>query len=356
MAWHGILGHDDVAARFRLALERGRLASSFLFVGPQGIGKRRFAFGLSQVLLCSVRPEAAMDPCGTCPSCVQVRSLTHPDLEYVRKPDDKAFLPLELLIGDKEHRGRAGLCHRLALKPFMGGRKVAIIDDADYLNPEGANSLLKTLEEPPPRSVLILIGTSPAKQLPTIRSRCQLVRFQPLAARLVGDILRSEGITEQGEEAERLAAHSAGSVQRATELADPDVWEFRRILCEAFAAPTIDCVGLASEVLKFIEQSGREGAARRERLRQAIGVAGEFYEQLLRRLTGVAAEEQDALRLWVDKAAAHWRAGVRAAAACVERCLEAADQVERNAYPATLVETWLDDLARQTLPAVPPRG
>ena len=149
MAWHGILGHDDVAARFRLGLERGRLASSFLFVGPPGIGKRRFAFGLSQVLLCGVRPEAAMDPCGTCPSCVQVRSLTHPDLEYVRKPDDKAFLPLELLIGDKEHRGRAGLCHRLALKPFMGGRKVAIIDDADFLNPEGANSLLKTLEEPP---------------------------------------------------------------------------------------------------------------------------------------------------------------------------------------------------------------
>jgi DNA polymerase-3 subunit delta' len=356
MAWHGILGHDDVAARFRLALERGRLASSFLFVGPPGIGKRRFAFGLSQVLLCGVRPEAAMDPCGTCPSCVQVRSLTHPDLEYVRKPDDKAFLPLELLIGDKEHRGRAGLCHRLALKPFMGGRKVAIIDDADFLNPEGANSLLKTLEEPPPRSVLILIGTSPAKQLPTIRSRCQLVRFQPLTARLVGDILRSERITEQGEEADRLAAHSAGSVQRATELADPDVWEFRRVLCEALAAPAIDCVGLASEVLKFIEQSGREGAARRERLRQAFGVAGEFYEQLLRRLTGVAAEEEDALRVWIDKAATHWRMGVPAAAACVERCLEAAEQVERNAYPATLVECWLDDLARHTVPAAPPRG
>ena len=64
-----------------------------------------------------------------------------------------------------------GLCHDIALRPFMGGYKVALIDDADYLNAEGANCLLKTLEEPPPRSVLILIGTSPAKQLPTIRSR-----------------------------------------------------------------------------------------------------------------------------------------------------------------------------------------
>lgn len=346
MAWHSVLGHDDVASRFRLALERGRLASSFLFVGPEGIGKRRFAFGLARVLLCSVRPEAAMDPCDACPSCVQVRSLTHPDLEYVRKPDDKAFLPLELLIGDKEHRGRTGLCHRLALKPFMGGRKVAIIDDADFLNPEGANSLLKTLEEPPPRSVLILIGTSPAKQLPTIRSRCQLIRFRPLELRLVSEILLAEGVTEQAAEAERLAVHSGGSVRRAAEFADPDLWGIRQRIWDALAAPTIDCVGLAADVLKFIEQSGREGAARRERLRQAIAVGAEFYEQLLRRLTGLAAKGDDAPRLDGEMAAKRWSGGATNAAACVERCLDAAEQVDRNAYPATLVECWLDDLSR----------
>ena len=147
MAWHGILGHDDVVEQFRRAVTRGRLASSFLFVGPAGIGKRVFAIKLAQALLCSTRPETALDPCETCPACVQVHAGTHPDLQYVCKPDDKSFLPLELLIGDKEHRGRQGLCHAIAMKPFMGGRKVAIIDDADYLNPEGANSLLKRSEE-----------------------------------------------------------------------------------------------------------------------------------------------------------------------------------------------------------------
>ena len=159
---------------------RGRLASSFLFAGPAGIGKRTFALKLAQAMLCQTRPEEALDPCGTCPSCAQVAAGTHPDLDVVAKPDDKSFIPLELLIGEREHRRREGLCHNIGLKPFLGGRKIAVIDDADYLNAEGANALLKTLEEPPPRSVLILIGTTPAKQLPTIRSRCQLIRFRPL--------------------------------------------------------------------------------------------------------------------------------------------------------------------------------
>jgi len=212
MAWHGIYGHDDVVERFRLALGRGRLASSFLFVGLEGIGKRSFALKLAQALLCRTRPEQAMDPCGECPACVQVAAATHPDLELVAKPKDKSFLPLELLIGDKEHRMRRGLCHGIALKPFMGGRKIAIIDDADYLNEEGANSLLKTLEEPPPRSVLILIGTSPAKQLPTIRSRCQLIRFRPLDAQIVTRLLVEHGSVETEAEARRLSSHCGGSL------------------------------------------------------------------------------------------------------------------------------------------------
>ena len=105
---------------------------------------------------------------------------THPDLEIVSKPADKRDIPLAAFIGEDDRRMKEGLCHRIGLKPFMGGRKVAIIDDADFLNPEGANALLKTLEEPPPRSVLILIGTTADKQLPTIRSRSQIIRFRPL--------------------------------------------------------------------------------------------------------------------------------------------------------------------------------
>ena len=115
--WHGIIGHDTVVEQFRRALERGRLASSFLFAGPAGIGKRSFAIKLAQALLCEKHPEEALDPCEHCPSCIQVIAGTHPDFQLVSKPSDKSFIPLELLIGDKEHRRREGLCHHVALKP-----------------------------------------------------------------------------------------------------------------------------------------------------------------------------------------------------------------------------------------------
>jgi hypothetical protein len=127
-------------------------------------------------------------------------------------------------------------------------------------------------------------------------------------------------------------------------------------VCERLAGPALDSVSLAAEVLKFVEQSGREGAARRERLRQAIGLATEFYQQLLRRIAGVPVQEHEDLLSWVEKAAKHWPGDAGAAAMCVERCLEAAEQVDRNAYPPTLIECWLDDLAHATTPGGVPRG
>src|SRR5256885_174218 len=208
MSWQSIRGHDRVVEKFRRALAKGRLASTFLFVGPPGIGKRTFALKLAQGLLCERVPEVRLEPCGECSSCHQVASLNHPDVETVVKPADKAFIPVELLIGDLEHRMPAGLCYSIALKPSSGRRKVAIIDDADYLNKEGANCLLKTLEEPPPSSVLILIGTSEQRQLPTIRSRCQIVRFQSLAESDVAALLIEQRLCDDPEMAPPPAARS----------------------------------------------------------------------------------------------------------------------------------------------------
>jgi DNA polymerase-3 subunit delta' len=353
MAWQTILGHDDVLELFRRALARRRLASSFLFAGPEGIGKRTFALKLAQTLLCRERPEEAMDPCGHCPPCQQVIAGTHPDLELVSKPPDKASLPLELFIGDKDHRMRQGLCHNIAMKPFLGGRKVAIIDDADSLNPEGANCLLKTLEEPPPRSILILIGTSPAKQLPTIRSRCQLIRFRPLAADVVAELLTAQALVEDRGDALRLAAHSGGSLRRAMELSDPELWQFRARLHEMLSAPRLESVRLAVAVGQFVEQSGKEAAARRVRLRQVIGFAAEFYEQLLRGLFGQLPAGDEQLHQRVRHTAGNWPGGPEAAARCLDRSLDAAEQVDRNANLTTLVECWLNDLGRNVLSLYP---
>jgi DNA polymerase-3 subunit delta' len=345
MTWQAVEGHDEVTEQFRRALGRGRLASTFLFAGPSGIGKRLFAERLAQALLCP-HAGAELNPCGRCDSCVQVVSHTHPDLIIIEKPPEKSDIPVALLIGDKEHRMREGLCHDIALKPFMGGRKIAIIDDADQLNEEGANCLLKTLEEPPPRSVLILIGTSTERQLPTIRSRAQLVRFRPLEPEAVAKILLARGLASDEAEAERLAAISDGSVERALALADEDLWAFRTQLLESLAAPQFASVRLAAALTPFIEAAGKEAPPRRARARQVIGFAVEFYRQLLRARAGADPRGDDELRRFVLQAAAKQPGDAETAAACIERSLEALTHVDRNAHQTTLLECWLDDLGR----------
>ena len=345
MPWHGIFGHDDVVERLRRALGRKRLASSFLFAGPAGVGKRTFALKLAQAMLCQERAEESLDPCETCPSCAMVLAGTHPDLDLVGKPADKAFIPVELFIGDRDHRGREGLCHQIGMKPYMGGRKIAIIDDADYLNAEGANCLLKTLEEPPPHSVLILIGTSPAKQLPTIRSRCQLIRFRPLETEVIAALLVSQGTLGDPVEAQRLARHSEGSIQQATELADPGLWAFRRTLFERLAAPVLESVGLAQTVSAFVDAAGKEAPARRARLRQVVAFAADFYRHLLLAKSDAHIADDADLRRFLEQAVRQWPHDVETAAKCLDRCLEAAGQIDRNANQTTLIEAWLDDLA-----------
>jgi DNA polymerase-3 subunit delta' len=346
MPWQDILGHDEVVEQFRRAISRGRLATSFLFVGPGGIGKFTFATRLAKALLCQEHNPSGLDPCGKCESCIQMDAGTHPDLTVVSRPPEKAFLPLELLIGDKEHRMREGLCHELGLKPFMGGRKIAIIDDADYLNAEGANCLLKTLEEPPPRSVLILIGTSAAMQLPTIRSRCQIVRFQPLAEENLARLLIEQGVVSSSEAAHQLTIQSEGRLDLAIELAEPEIRPFRENLLSGLAEPVLNSLRLSAAVLAFVEEAGREPALRRRRLAQVIRLVIDFYRQVTRAVGGAAISDDQLSTALVGRSLSSWAAKDDVAANCLDRSCEALAQIDRNVHQTALVECWLDDLAR----------
>jgi DNA polymerase-3 subunit delta' len=347
--WQGIEGHDDVVEQFRRSLARGRLASTYLFVGPPGIGKHAFAQKFAQTLLCLSHPPEQLNPCGQCASCLQVMAGTHPDLIVVAKPAEKSEIPVQLLIGAGERRMHEGLCHDISLKPFMGGRRVAIIDDADYLNEEGANCLLKTLEEPPPRSVIILVGTTADRQLPTIRSRSQIIRFRPLDEQVVASLLVSAGVAANAAEAQRLAAYSEGSLAKASELAGPELWKFRTEMLRGLAEPRLDSVRLAKAVLAFVEDAGKEAPLRRARARQLVSFAADFYRQLVRRLNGAPPPADRDLAAQVERAAASWPADDETAAACAERCLDALGHIDRNANQAIWIESWLDDLSKLML-------
>lgn len=343
--WQGIEGHDRIVARFRRALEQGRLASTFLFVGPEGIGKRAFAIALARSLLCERRDEAQLDACGMCPSCIQVDARTHPDLFVIGLPEGKSSIPIKLLIGQDETRMREGLCYDISLKPFGGKRKIAIIEDADYLDrKEVANCLLKTLEEPPPRSVLILIGTSEARQLPTIRSRSQVVRFEPLSRESVERLLIEKQLVADATEAHRLAARSEGSISRALQLADPDLWQFRDELLSALAREPIESYRLAQALLPFVDAAGKEASPRRARARQVIRFAIEFYRRVLKEQVGVTRSASDENEHYVTAAIKAGQTDPEATAARIERSLEALSHIDRNANQTTLLEAWLDDL------------
>src|SRR5689334_4767753 len=225
--WQSIQGHDAVVEQFRQALTAGRLATTYLFVGPEGIGKRAFALQLAKALLCTASDPTALEPCGRCESCTLAAAGNHPDVLLVERQSGTKFLKVEQFIGPRERRNQEGLCHDIALRPMLGRRRVAIIDDADWFTPESANCLLKTLEEPPPGAVILLIGTARSRQLPTILSRSQVIRFRPLPEEAVRNLALAEGFAADERTAAELASRSHGSLTLARQLADASLWQMR---------------------------------------------------------------------------------------------------------------------------------
>ncbi|MDR2116348.1 MAG: hypothetical protein LBP87_08200 [Planctomycetaceae bacterium] len=264
----------------------------------------------------------------------------HPDLYYVSKPLDKSSLPLELLIGDKEHRGHSGLCYNISRTPFLGHHKVAIIDDADFLNAEGANALLKTLEEPPADSLLILIGTSTAKQLPTIRSRCQIIRFAPLPPQILGTLLMEQGIAVTLEQSLTLARRSGGSFDQAKDFFDDDIEIIRNELNTALSQHRLNSVALAAKLNEFIEKVGKEAPLRRRRLRLTFNLAIDFFREKMKKAeTPRQKEETAATQERHENNAQHY-------AKRLERTLDALEHIDRNANIPFIVDSWCADLTK----------
>lgn len=349
MLWENLLGHEKQRQWFQHALKQNRMASTFLFVGPPGIGKRSFAELLAKTLLCRRTVPQDMQPCGSCEDCAQCDAYTHPDLLIVRKPDDKATIPVDLLIGPPEARMREGLCHDLHLRPYYGRRKIAILDDADALAVEGANSLLKTLEEPPQGSVLILISTSEQRQLPTIRSRSQIVRFQALSVAECSQLLLRHQICDNPADAEAVARASSGSMALAAQLVDKSLLDFRENLYKHLAQRPMPFQEIAKEIGSITEQAGKDGASKRERLRLIFDMASQFFRGMIMLYNGTAITGDPILINYATDAARYSPAGVAGALSAWERCVQASEEVDRNVNQTALLECWSADVARDLL-------
>lgn len=177
-----IIGHKDIIARLYEAVKNQHVASALLFSGPEGIGKKRVALHLAQALNC--RQFSARGPCLECASCRKIAALNHPEVKIITKEEKAKNLKIDQIIQ---------LRADIALRPVEALKKVYIIDDAHILTREASNCLLKTLEEPPLSSLIILVTANPSALLLTIRSRCQNIGFKSLPAQEGMRRLQEEG-------------------------------------------------------------------------------------------------------------------------------------------------------------------
>ena len=220
-----VIGQDRPIGILRRSLRTGRLSHAYLFTGPEGIGKRTVAIALAMTVNCLGEIPAGQTwpdiPCLLCPSCARIMRGAHPDVSEMN---------LEIqaqLLGEGGKKGAPSRELRIdvvrdmqasiGLNPHSARRKVYIIGDADRLNEEASNCLLKTLEEPPDHSMLVLLAPDEDSVLPTISSRCVQLQFRPMSRSAVTSSLTSVWGAEE-EQAETLAALSGGRLGYAVGL------------------------------------------------------------------------------------------------------------------------------------------
>jgi DNA polymerase-3 subunit delta' len=206
MPFRDITGHRHLLDRLGAAALRGSLPPSLIFAGPDGVGKRMAAVSLAQLFNCAAPDTAAKDSCGRCPACSRIARGVHADVLIV-EPGDTGAIKVDQV---------REIIERSAYRPFEGRRRLVIIDDADAVLGEAQNALLKTLEEPPTSSTFVLVTSRPDVLLPTVRSRCQRLRFGRVApADVAAVLMRAHGYAEA--EAHAAASLSDGSVGLALE-------------------------------------------------------------------------------------------------------------------------------------------
>lgn len=246
MPFSDIVGHEKQLAALRRGLEQDRLHHAYLFLGPDGVGKKTVALSLAMAIQCL---ERDYDFCGGCVNCVRVRSGNHPDVRMVGPSAGKKEISIQQV---------RELERELSFRPFSGRKKIAVLDPAPLMNANAQNALLKTLEEPPGDSLLILVSTSTGGLVPTLVSRCVRLSFAPLPTTEVAGYLVSEKGMKQ-EEAELLAAITMGSLGMAVSPDMEALMESRRAwakeICSLIQGNYGAGLALAEELASVREES-----------------------------------------------------------------------------------------------------
>jgi DNA polymerase-3 subunit delta' len=287
MAWTDVIDQERVVTTLRRALSQDRIAHAYLFHGAHGVGKRAVALAFAQALQCTQRDGP--DACGACPPCRKVARMVHPDvhvlfpypkgtdeddiaariqrlgedpyaaIDYVRRPslsDPSETSNKQVMYHiDRVHED---LIRPMSFKPLEGRYKVALLTDVEHMNESAANAFLKLLEEPPPRTVFILTTSRPDRLLPTILSRCQRLRFDPLSPKAIETAL----VERRGLDPDRaamLARMADGSFSHALDLAgNEELMDNRALVLDFFRAAYTQRVDPLDDLINQVASKGRE--------------------------------------------------------------------------------------------------
>jgi DNA polymerase III subunit delta' len=376
MSVWGALKGSAIETRLSIQLRSGELPHAWLLLGPPGSGKRSVALAMAAALDCEVEPRVG---CGACSSCVRILRARHPDVHHVLP--EGPLIPVDLI--------RDTVIPEASRSPFEAHYKIFIIEEAERMNEAAQSALLKTLEEPQPATVFFLISDQEDDLLDTIRSRCRILRLEPISEERIAGLLREAGA---GETDARLAARlSEGDVGRAQALAfDPavaarlGVWRrlpqrlatstdaldvAEEIIAEAALAVKNREAAQKTEVVEFAEAIGEgRGTAtarnalanrhKRELRRLQEEILGEVLHQLASFYKDVVVLRRggrgavvnidllDELESWAGSELSD-----RALLSAVDRCLSARAALPQNANPLLTMEATMAGIAGEAAPA-----
>ena len=259
-----LLGHEAAEKTLLAAHQSGRLHHAWLISGPRGIGKATLAWRFARFLLCG-QHEAGLfgggpenlDVSSDAPGRSNFDARAHPDLFHVRRTlnPDTGRMRAEIAVDDVRDLGNR-------MRMTSGGWRVAIVDAADEMNRNSANAVLKILEEPPPKAVLLIVAHAPGRLLPTIRSRCRRLTLQPLADDIVISLLGDYASELKEQERLALARLAEGSIGRALELAGAGSLELYSEMVSVLATlPEHDMARLHGFAERFARRGEEANAA-----------------------------------------------------------------------------------------------
>jgi DNA polymerase-3 subunit delta' len=285
MNWHDLYGMETPRSQLGMAISSGRLGHAHILAGPEGSGRRTFALMVARHRLCENREadlhDATLASCGTCPSCKQVEAGNHPDCQTWTKPEEDKEFKIKIM---------RDLIENLSLKSTCGRGRIAIIEPAEDFSTETSNCFLKTLEEPAPGMWIALICQNPESLLPTIRSRCQMLRFQPLSNGEVEQILENKGLSDSiaRREVARLSDGLPGLALNLMEPSERSFWEScRKIL---LAKPFVGSAW--ADLVKGKIENLTGGPIQRAAIRAVLRLHMGLWSDLLRVVHGLDPRRQ----------------------------------------------------------------